>query len=246
MNKAALTAAASLLQSGSYTNWNQRSDQAVAHQQTAVHPTHGNSLKSTLTSGKPGSGAPGGKGVDVKHDSYARFLNKRKGQVLRTQTTNVALAPKQGNKIKTYGLMSNTATCCTTKERGPLLPLIPLTNCESVIGALTCASEAPPPFGEFTFSPIYSFTVPYTGTYTITAISKGPDPIIALTIIPTFDLACDEVLAYLENNQSVVEIIFDPNSKSTPSLQAGTTYYFILLGSLGTLNEEYIFSLCDS
>ena len=113
MNKAALTAASSLLQSGSFTNWNQMSDQAVAHVQTAMHPTHGNSLRSSLTSHKPGSGAPGGTGVDVKHDSYARFLNKRKGQVLRTQTAAAAAStPVQGNKVKKYGLLSNTDNCC--------------------------------------------------------------------------------------------------------------------------------------
>ena len=112
MNKAAITAASGLLRSDSFVNWNQRSDQAVAHVQTAMHPTHGNSLRSSLTSHKPGSGAPGGTGVDIKHDSYARFLNKRKGQVLRTQQPQETM-PLQGNKTQMYGLLSNTDNCCT-------------------------------------------------------------------------------------------------------------------------------------
>ena len=79
----ALTAAQQFLQSNTNVNWNQMSDRVNPHKQTAVHPTHGNSLRSTLTSGRPGAGAPGGVGVDVKHDSYARFLNKRKARALQ-------------------------------------------------------------------------------------------------------------------------------------------------------------------
>ena len=51
-------------------------------------PTRGNSLRSSITSNKPGSMAPGGKGVDVKHGSYARYLGKLKAPYLsRTETT---------------------------------------------------------------------------------------------------------------------------------------------------------------
>ena len=32
-----------------------------------------------VTAGRPGGMTPGGKGVDVKHGSYARYLNKLKG-----------------------------------------------------------------------------------------------------------------------------------------------------------------------
>lgn len=41
-------------------------------------PTRGNSVRSSVTANKPGSMVPGGKGVDVKHDSYARYLGKLK------------------------------------------------------------------------------------------------------------------------------------------------------------------------
>ena len=41
-------------------------------------PTRGNSVRSSVTANRPGSMVPGGKGVDVKHDSYARYLGKLK------------------------------------------------------------------------------------------------------------------------------------------------------------------------
>jgi len=41
-------------------------------------PSGGNSTKSSITALRPGSLAPGGSGVDVKHGSYARYLGKLK------------------------------------------------------------------------------------------------------------------------------------------------------------------------
>jgi len=66
------------------TNWNQMSDKAnPSYQQTYV-PRRGGSIggsstKSTLTSCRPGAQSPGGKGCDIKHNSYDRYLNKLKG-----------------------------------------------------------------------------------------------------------------------------------------------------------------------
>jgi len=42
-------------------------------------PSRGNSTKRSKTSMRPGSQAPGGIGVDVKHNSYQRYLLKKKG-----------------------------------------------------------------------------------------------------------------------------------------------------------------------
>ena len=42
-------------------------------------PSRGNSTKRSQTSMRPGSQAPGGIGVDVKHNSYQRYLLKKKG-----------------------------------------------------------------------------------------------------------------------------------------------------------------------
>jgi hypothetical protein len=96
-------------------NWNQSSDQQVASIQTAYHPTRGNSTKRTLTSIKPGTAAPAGRGVDIKHNSYDRYLNRLKAGNIRTQSTATqAPKPKYGNKVKTYGMISNSDNCCPT------------------------------------------------------------------------------------------------------------------------------------
>jgi len=69
--------------------WNQMSDRVHPH----IQPSHlvasgsqygGNSTKRTLTRLRPGALSPGGKGVDIKHNSYERRLNRLKGRsVLR-------------------------------------------------------------------------------------------------------------------------------------------------------------------
>jgi hypothetical protein len=66
-------------------NWNQMSDrESPSYQQTYIPrrggSIGGNSTKSTLTSSRPGAQSPGGKGCDIKHNSYNRYLNKLKGQ----------------------------------------------------------------------------------------------------------------------------------------------------------------------
>ena len=112
LNLSSLTSGASILASGSNVNWNQRSDRVLAAIQPPLNPTHGNSLRRTLTSDRPGAGSPGGKGVDVKHDSYARYLNRKKASTLKTQTTHNASTPVAGNKINAVGLLANSVNCC--------------------------------------------------------------------------------------------------------------------------------------
>ena len=55
-------------------NWNQSSDRTTPAGSTTRMPVvpKGNSTKRTTTSLKPGGLNPGGHGVDVKHNSYAR------------------------------------------------------------------------------------------------------------------------------------------------------------------------------
>lgn len=113
MNLSAFTSAENRLASGKNVNWNQLSDRVLAGKQPALNPTHGNSLRRTLTSDKPGAGTPGGSGVDVKHDSYARFLNRKKASNLKTQTKNIATVPSYGNKTKSVNLVANSINCCT-------------------------------------------------------------------------------------------------------------------------------------
>ena len=112
MNKASFTSAANRLASGgNNVNWNQMSDRTLAAVQPIIHSTRGNSIRNTLTSGRPGAATPGGTGVDVKHDSYARYLNRKKASNLKTQTNTVSTAVK-GNKINSFGLVANNINCC--------------------------------------------------------------------------------------------------------------------------------------
>lgn len=63
--------------------WNQMSDRArPAVQVTKVasgSTYHTSSTKHTITRNRPGAMSPGGIGVDIKHNSYQRYLNKLKG-----------------------------------------------------------------------------------------------------------------------------------------------------------------------
>ena len=106
LNLGAFTSSAQRVASGANINWNQMSDRVLAANQAVVNPSHGNSTRNTLTSGRPGAGSPGGRGVDVKHDSYARFLNRKKAAHLKTQTqTTIAV---MGNKTNAIGFNN----CC--------------------------------------------------------------------------------------------------------------------------------------
>ena len=64
--------------------WNQMSDRPVPSVQRASIPTGYNTSMNrrhtSVTSSKPGSQTPGGKGCDIKHNSYDRYLNRLKGK----------------------------------------------------------------------------------------------------------------------------------------------------------------------
>ena len=65
----------SLLHQGVY--WQQSSDRKFRHIQKVTVPTRGNSLRSSITRfDRPGCSSPGGAGVDIKHGSYQRYLNR--------------------------------------------------------------------------------------------------------------------------------------------------------------------------
>jgi hypothetical protein len=65
-------------------NWNQMSDRKEPHIQVvntgAGSGYHSSSTKRTITSNRPGAMSPGGAGVDIKHNSYDRYLNRLKGK----------------------------------------------------------------------------------------------------------------------------------------------------------------------
>jgi len=65
-------------------NWNQMSDRKEPHIQKVVTSSGstygGNSLRRSLVRLRPGAMSPGGMGVDIKHNSYDRYLNRLKGK----------------------------------------------------------------------------------------------------------------------------------------------------------------------
>ena len=65
-------------------NWNQMSDRREPHIQVVKNGAgsgyHSSSTKRTITSNRPGAMSPGGAGVDIKHNSYDRYLNRLKGK----------------------------------------------------------------------------------------------------------------------------------------------------------------------
>lgn len=77
-------------------------------------PTHGNSTKSSITSNKPGSMSAGGKGVDVKHGSYSRYLAKIKANnIINNKMGPFNHLNKEivNNKLFRFSIV-NTRNCC--------------------------------------------------------------------------------------------------------------------------------------
>jgi hypothetical protein len=116
MNKASLSVSRrsrnfSLFPAGT---WNQSSDKILPHESKRVVPSHGNSTRSSLTRARPGACAPGGKGVDVKHDSYARYLARLKGKALKSGPINKNVSPKAvvNNKIQKSSIIANCRLEC--------------------------------------------------------------------------------------------------------------------------------------
>lgn len=85
-------------------NWNQMSDRAIPHEQTATAPRNASSTKRSVTRLRPGALSPGGVGVDIKHNSYDRYLARIKGKgPLRREINPVDLLLRKtgGKDIKT-------------------------------------------------------------------------------------------------------------------------------------------------
>ena len=85
MNLGALNVYQSPL-SSTKVNWNQMSDRRDPHKQLATgggSSYHGSSLRRTQTRERPGATNPGGYGVDIKHNSYERYLNRLKAPKLK-------------------------------------------------------------------------------------------------------------------------------------------------------------------
>jgi len=102
----------------SFVNWNQGSDRNIPSNQTFYVPggsgkRKANSTRSTTTSLKPGALSPGGKGVDIKHNSYDRYLGRLKAQNLYQGPPNNPNIekPNFGNKTTKYSLLANCGFC---------------------------------------------------------------------------------------------------------------------------------------
>jgi hypothetical protein len=84
MNLASLSSFDETATTPTKTCWNQMSDRSVPHTQPSLVASgsqySGNSTKRSITRLRPGALVPGGTGVDIKHNSYARHLNRLKGQ----------------------------------------------------------------------------------------------------------------------------------------------------------------------
>ncbi len=95
--------------------WNQSSDRIYPHTTKNPVPTRGNSVRSSITRQRPGSQSPGGKGVDIKHNSYARYLgringnNIRKGPYVASKVQPKAVV---NNKVQQPSVLSNCYFRC--------------------------------------------------------------------------------------------------------------------------------------
>lgn len=94
--------------------WNQSSDRFYKSGSTtasiAVVPSHGNSTRGSITRLRPGSLKPGGKGVDIKHNSYDRYLARLKGRkVLKAEASDAATIPNKpvNNNRRKYNIVAN-------------------------------------------------------------------------------------------------------------------------------------------
>jgi hypothetical protein len=98
-------------------NWNQMSDRAVPSVLKTNVPSHGNSTRTSLTRMRPGSTCAAGKGVDIKHGSYDRYLARLKGKcVLRTSPETI---PNNQKSVK-WGIAYSYS--CTTFLDVPSIP----------------------------------------------------------------------------------------------------------------------------
>jgi len=96
-------------------NWNQSSDRNIPHVTQRNVPSHGNSTKRSLTRCRPGSLCPGNSesaGVDIKHNSYQRYLMRKKGGAIRQSAKVVAVTPGPQAYYTKYSILQNGSCNC--------------------------------------------------------------------------------------------------------------------------------------
>ena len=112
-------------------NWNQMSDRKNPHIQPNPIFSRASSTHHTITRCRPGAGSPGGVGVDIKHNSYDRYLArlKGKGPVRRgiippefgTPIPFNRAFPIYGNKIIKTSIVNNCNCPINSKLLEPIL-----------------------------------------------------------------------------------------------------------------------------
>ena len=93
-------------------NWNQSSDRNKPSIQSNIVYSRGSSTARSITRNRPGACSPGGQGVDIKHNSYDRYLARLKGNVVKINNINPSITPIAGNKVNSYGILSNSCKTC--------------------------------------------------------------------------------------------------------------------------------------
>lgn len=99
----------------SFVNWNQSSDRAVPSTTQRNVPSRGNSTRSSLTRARPGSQSAGGAnayGSDMKHNSYERYLLRKKAGAIRQKPKVVAPTAASQAYYTQYGIVQNSACNC--------------------------------------------------------------------------------------------------------------------------------------
>ena len=143
-------------------NWNQMSDRAVPSVLNTNVPSHGNSTRTSLTRMRPGSTSAAGKGVDIKHGSYDRYLARLKGKsVLRTAPETIS----NNQKSVKWGIAYSSS--CTTLNGCPCSPYSPSFTIDYPLPSLSYPCPLGLQLAPQYVSPIISSGTPSGGVWTI-------------------------------------------------------------------------------
>jgi hypothetical protein len=212
--------------------WNQMSDRPVPSVQRATVPTGYNTSMNrrhtSVTSSKPGSQTPGGKGCDIKHNSYDRYLNRLKGKgPLRRGVIppafgapipfNPAFPIYGGKTVKTNIVSSCDCPIGTPAQnltqdiriyKNPLYYPDPSSNYYVYsVGSVVYAQPSGKTFvSKGTITSIISSSTPYQVTFADTTLTQKSGGYTYNELIPYFNCDCSsEVKLYGTSISSIVQ-----------------------------------------
>lgn len=96
-------------------NWNQSSDRNRPSVGQVNVPSHGNSTRYTITRNRPGAmsaGGPNAKGVDIKHNSYARYMARKKAQNIRESPKIIVPNAQEQAYYTKYSFVTQASCVC--------------------------------------------------------------------------------------------------------------------------------------